>query len=116
MPSLTERVLAWFDNLIGWDSTFGSGEGRPFTRQFYIWWGRKMAIVDQNGHVRVLGNSLCVIHEYDGAGNLLRRVPRRKDLRKGERVIYGHAKAYEAYYSQPGYKPCPLEGGFESYN
>lgn len=116
MPTRTERLLAKFDNFIGWNDEIGSGEGRPFTRNFYTLLGRKMAIVDRDGHVRALGNSRWVIHEYDGKGNLLRRIPMRKTLREGERVIYGHAKAYEAYRAQPGYGPEPLQGGFECYN
>jgi hypothetical protein len=98
--------------LIGWESQTGSSDSEH-TQNFYTDWGVKMAIVDNGGHVRALGGSLWMVHRYDGKGNLLSRLPMRKSLQKGERVVYGHTKAYEAYHNQPGYVPESLQRGFE---
>ena len=109
MASLKERFLASIDRLIGWDSQSGRSNFEH-TQDFYTNKGVKMAIVDRDGRVRALGGSLWVVHRYDGEGNLLSRIPVRKMLKEGERVIYGQAKAYEAYDNQPGYVPAPQDG------
>lgn len=111
MATLKQRLLASLDRLVGWESQNGSSDSE-YTQNFYTDWGVKMAIVDNDGHVRALGGSLWVIHRYDGKGNLLSRIPMRNTLKKGEQVVYGAPKAYEAYRNQPGYVPESFQGGF----
>ena len=94
MIKLIERFLAAIDHLIGCDEEVFGAE---HTRSFYTNWGIKMAIIRCDGCVRFLGNSLEIIHTYDSHGNLLSRRPMRKTLKKGERIVYGSRKAYEAY-------------------
>lgn len=100
MATMKERFLALLDQFIGWDHQYGETESEH-TQDFYVDLGVKMAIVDNNGHVRALGGSCWVTHLYDGKGNLVSRTSMRKTLKKDEHIVYGNINVYEAYRDQP---------------
>ena len=100
MPSFTERFLAAIDRWIGYDWTHNTAT-TDWEKDFYTSWGIKMAIVSRDGRIRTMGSSFWVVHRYDAKGNLISRIPMRKMLKEGDRIIYGKKKVYEAYRKQP---------------
>ena len=109
MATRMEHFLAKIDWLIGWDMGDGD-ENSTHTREFYTYYGPRIAIVEPDGHVRLICGLWSVTHQYDGEGNLISRTPKRKTVKEGEHIVYGDAKVEEAYRNQPGYIPKPLCG------
>jgi hypothetical protein len=107
-----ERFLAKIDWFIGWDMGAGD-ENSTHTREFYTYYGPRIAIVEPNGHVRLICGLWSVTHHYDSEGNLISRIPKRKTVKEGERIVYGDAKVQEAYRNQHRYILRPLWGGLE---
>ena len=109
MATLKEHFLAFFDRLAGWDHQFGETKSEH-TRDFYTTRGVKMAIISKDGHIRCLGGSRWITHQYDAKGNLLSRTLKRKILKKDELIVYGEDNVYEAYINQPTkeWEPDPL--------
>lgn len=99
---LFQRLLARWDKFISnllrlSRDTTSSGQGTPSVSCFYTMLGPRIAIVNEARGVRILTGLFTMRHYYDRDGKLIRRLPVRKEVKKGERLIIGTRRAYEAY-------------------
>ena len=93
---LLQRLLAlnfsaWFDRAVSEMfqlESWGDGhEDQPHTWIYFATIGSRIGIVGVDGRMHTIMGYFAVRHHYDGQGNLLQRVPVRKDLKQGERLV-----------------------------
>jgi len=94
--SIKDQFLVWFDRLFKSSGSCGNSDGSRLV-DYRTNLGRKMIVLDEENQVVYLGRSLWVEHQYDKQGNFVRRIPIRKNIKPGWRVIYGHRKVHQAY-------------------
>lgn len=114
MASRVQRFLARVDQFVHEffkmqrDETHGL-----YIYKNYPWghWGRRCAIIDQNGRVIRLGYSWTVRHEYDTQGVLVSRLRMKQLAGPTDKVLYG--RAADQAWDRDQYSRVPLTGGFD---
>ncbi len=92
-----QKVLAWFDRLIGCESISTPGsDGAARNEYYYGDIGPRFGIIHRDGFMEI-GGYFQVIHRYDNCGKLLSRQLRRKILREDDKLIIGNRAVYKAY-------------------
>jgi hypothetical protein len=102
-----ERALATMDEVLTRVCTLESWEMRPSPhggyarcKSFWIGWGRKFAILREDGRIVAIGNSWQTEHLLNDDGTLAMRRRFARLFEPGQRVIYGHRRVYKIYNAQ----------------
>ena len=86
---LFQKILYRLDQLVSWTFNLmvsgGGDENGEFMWSYHQDVGPPIAIVGANGRIHTL-TGYFTVHHYLDKGNLVKRIPARKDLKEGERL------------------------------
>ena len=84
-----QKILCRWDQLVSWTFNLmvsgGGDENGEYKRSYHIELGPRIAIVGANGRIHTL-TGYFTVHHYLDKGELIKRIPVRKDLKEGERL------------------------------